>query len=63
MNGRLAYTLLYLGSENFNGESIFTHLSRKDIADFAGISTESTVKLLKIFEKDSGLDLFTQILL
>jgi CRP-like cAMP-binding protein len=52
MNGRLAETLLYLSSENFDGENIFSFLSRKDIADFAGISTESAVKLLKTFEKD-----------
>jgi CRP/FNR family transcriptional regulator len=31
---------------------IFQLLSRKDIADFTGISTESTVKLLKTFEKE-----------
>jgi CRP-like cAMP-binding protein len=31
---------------------IFQLLSRKDLADFAGISTENTVKLLKLFEKE-----------
>lgn len=29
----------------------------KDLADFAGISTESTVKLLKIFEKEGLIEL------
>jgi CRP/FNR family transcriptional regulator len=57
MNGRLADTLLYLGADNFNGEEIFTTLSRKDIADFAGISTESAVKLLKTFEKEGLIEL------
>lgn len=52
MNGRLADTLLYLGSDTFKNENVYAFLSRKDIADFAGLSTESTVKLLKIFEKD-----------
>jgi CRP-like cAMP-binding protein len=57
MNGRLADTLLYLDNmKNENGE-IFQLLSRKDIADFAGISTESAVKLLKNFEKDGLLEL------
>lgn len=51
MNGRLAGALLYLWKEQV-GEDIFPYLSRKDIADFAGLSTESTVKLLKSFEKD-----------
>lgn len=57
MNGRLADTLLYLDSDLFAGENIFIRLSRKDIADFAGISTESAVKLLKSFEKDGIIKL------
>jgi CRP/FNR family transcriptional regulator len=52
MNGRIADALLYLSSDEFASLDMFTHLSRKDIADFAGLSTESTVKLLKSFEKD-----------
>ena len=57
MNGRLADALLYLSPEVLSGESIFSSLSRKDIAEFAGISTESTVKLLKAFEKDGHIKL------
>lgn len=52
MHGRLADVLLYLDSMHYNNERIFSYLSRKEIADFAGLSTESTVKLLKGFEKD-----------
>ena len=52
MNGRLADTLLYVDSLKTEKPEIFQLLSRKDLADFAGISTESTVKLLKQFEKD-----------
>jgi hypothetical protein len=33
-------------------EDIFLLLTRKDLADFAGISLESAVKLLKAFEND-----------
>jgi CRP-like cAMP-binding protein len=57
MNGRLADTLLYLDSLKIETSEIFQLLSRKDLADFAGISTESTVKLLKIFEKDGLIEL------
>jgi CRP/FNR family transcriptional regulator len=57
MNGRLADAILYLSSDNFAGEELFTALSRKDIADFAGISTESAVKLLKTFEKEGLISL------
>ena len=52
MNGRIADTLLYIDSLKAENPDIFQLLSRKDMADFAGISTESGVKLLKSFEKD-----------
>jgi len=57
MNGRLADALLYIDSINDGTEDVFSLLSRRDIADFAGISTESTVKLLKAFEKDGLIKL------
>ena len=57
MNGRLADTLIYLDGLKQVYEGIFQLLSRKDIADFAGISTESAVKLLKNFEKDALISL------
>lgn len=52
MNGRMADTLLYLTSEEFTGVDITSLLTRKDIAEFSGLSTESTVKILKTFEKE-----------
>ena len=57
MNGRIADALLYLDNLKADHPDIFQLLSRKDIADFAGISTESTVKLLKSFEKDGLIQL------
>lgn len=57
MNGRIADTLLYLNDLKRASPEIFQLLSRKDIADFAGISTESCVKLLKNFEKDGLIEL------
>jgi CRP-like cAMP-binding protein len=57
MNGRLADTLLYIENLKNENNEIFQLLSRKDIADFAGISTESAVKLLKSFEKDGLIKL------
>ncbi len=53
MPGKLADALLYLSSDIFKDNNIFSKLSRKDIADFTGMSTESAVKLLKSFEKDN----------
>jgi len=57
MNGRLAETLLYLNGIKREYPEIFQLLARKDVADFAGISTESAVKLLKTFEKDGLISL------
>jgi CRP-like cAMP-binding protein len=57
MNGRMAETLLYIDTFRVENPEIFQLLSRKDIADFAGISTESAIKLLKNFEKDGMIGL------
>jgi CRP/FNR family transcriptional regulator len=51
MNGRLAEILLYMDGMKAENPEIFQLLSRKDLANFAGISVESAVKLLKSFEK------------
>jgi len=56
-NGRMASVLLSLAPENFGGEDLFRHLSRRELADFAGISTEGAVKVLKSFEKDGLIKL------
>ncbi|MCE1198902.1 MAG: Crp/Fnr family transcriptional regulator [Marinilabiliales bacterium] len=52
MHGRMADTLLYLDAVRSEHPELFPLLSRRDIADFAGISMESAVKLLKSFEKE-----------
>lgn len=57
MNGRLADALLYLDKLKNEFPDIFPLLTRKDLADFAGISTESTVKLLKSLEKEGVIGL------
>ncbi len=53
-HGKMAATLLYLGQESFADDSPFQYLNRKDIADFAGISLEGSIKILKEFE-DEGI--------
>ena len=61
MNGHMADALLYLSSENFAGLEVTALLTRKEIADFAGISTESAVKILKSFEKEGIIALADKI--
>jgi CRP/FNR family transcriptional regulator len=55
MPGRLATAILYLAEKG--GKDIFNHLSRKDLAGFANINAESTIKLLKEFEQDGIISL------
>jgi hypothetical protein len=45
MHGRIADALLYIDGLKAENPEIFQLLSRKDMADFAGISTESAEKL------------------
>ncbi|HUW93619.1 MAG TPA: Crp/Fnr family transcriptional regulator [Bacteroidales bacterium] len=56
-NGRMATVLLHLDPENFGGEDLFRLLSRRELAGFAGISTEGAVKVLKNFEKEKLISL------
>lgn len=60
MNGRFAETLLYIDSFKIEYPHVFQLLTRKDLADFAGISTESAVKLLKALEKEGAIQLNTK---
>lgn len=57
MRGKLASALIYLSSEAFKHENVFSYLSRQDIADFASISVESVIKFLKEFEKEGIISL------
>jgi CRP/FNR family transcriptional regulator len=57
MRGKLASSVLYLSDEEFLKENVFQYLTRQEIADFAGISTESAIKFLKEFEKEELIKL------
>lgn len=57
MHGRLADILLYLCSDELTKENIFSYITRKDIADFACISTESVVRLLTELKNDKIIEL------
>ncbi len=52
MMGRMAESLLYINGFKERYPEIFTLLTRKHIGDFAGITTESAVKILKTLDKE-----------
>jgi len=53
MHGKLATSLLYLTDESFFNSDIMSKLSRKDLAQFSNLSTESTVRILTEFKKEN----------
>lgn len=52
MHGRLADVILYLCSDEFEGLDIYESITRKDIAEMSGMSSESAIRLLTEFKND-----------
>lgn len=52
MHGRLADVLIYLNQEEFQTLDIYEYISRKDLAGLAGISVESSIRILSEFKTD-----------
>lgn len=52
--GRMADVLFYLDQSRFREHAIYDHLSRKELADMAGITMESAVRILSEFDR-SGI--------
>lgn len=50
--GRIAEILIYLMEDVFRSEFIPSSISRKDVAELAGMSTESAVRMLSELKKD-----------
>jgi len=58
--GRVADVLLYLSGEVFQGLTIPSIISRKDIAELAGMSTESAVRILSELKNDGIIRTFKE---
>jgi CRP/FNR family transcriptional regulator, polysaccharide utilization system transcription regulator len=56
-HGKLATALLYLADEQFIGTNIFELVSRKDLADLASISLESTNKILQELKNERIIEI------
>lgn len=50
--GRLAQTLLYLNEPYFQTEQVYEYLTRREIAELAGMSLDSALKLLNDLKQD-----------
>jgi CRP-like cAMP-binding protein len=52
MHGRLADVIIYLCSSEFEGLDVFDSITRRDIAEMSGMSSESAIRLLTEFKND-----------
>lgn len=57
MHGKFATTLLYLTQGEYLKNETLNKLSRKDLAEFSNLSTESTVRIINEFKKEGLISL------
>lgn len=55
--GRLADLLLCLAGNIFKSQVFDLHLTRKELAELAGMSTENVIRILKNFQEDGLLEI------
>ena len=55
--GRLADLLLCLSGNIFKSKIFLLDLTRKELAELAGMSTENVIRILKQFQKDELISL------
>ncbi len=52
LNGRIADAILHLAQNVYNSDEFNMQLTRKDVADFCGMSTESAIRIMKELHND-----------
>jgi CRP/FNR family transcriptional regulator, polysaccharide utilization system transcription regulator len=57
LHGRIADAILHLSRVIYKADEFNMLLTRRDIADFCGMSTESAIRILKEFHNDKIVDL------
>jgi CRP/FNR family transcriptional regulator len=50
--GKMAYTLLYLFEEVYENKEQSISISKHDLADLSAVSRDSSVKILRDFQKE-----------
>ena len=58
LKGRVAYLLLYFSNTIFFSEEFDLPLSRKEMADYVGMTTENVIRTLSEFRKDGILKIY-----
>lgn len=57
IHGRFADVLLYLLGDKLRNEDVYRYLSRKEIAEMAGMSVESMIRLFNEFKNDQIIEI------
>jgi CRP/FNR family transcriptional regulator len=60
--GRVCDSLIYLSEKVFENNIIETSISRKDIAEFSGLSTENLVRILSDLKKDNIIGINNKVI-
>jgi CRP/FNR family transcriptional regulator len=56
--GRVAYVLLYFSKEIYNSRIFDLPVSRKEIADFIGMSTANVIRTMSEFKKEGIINIY-----
>ena len=63
LRGRVAHILLYFSKEVYHSEEFDLPLSRKEIAEYVGMTTENVIRTLSEFRKDGILKIYGKTIL
>jgi CRP/FNR family transcriptional regulator len=58
LRGRVAYLLLYFSEDVYSSEEFDLPLSRKEMAEYVGMTTENVIRTLSEFRKDGILKIY-----
>ncbi|MFC2087723.1 Crp/Fnr family transcriptional regulator [Bacteroidota bacterium] len=62
LRGRIAYILLIFANEIYFKDEFELPVSRKEIAEFIGITTENVIRTLSEFRKDNLIKIYGKLI-
>ncbi len=62
LNGRVAYILLFFKEHIFNSNEFELPVSRKEIAEYIGMTTENVIRTLTEFRKDKIIKIYGKVI-
>jgi CRP/FNR family transcriptional regulator len=62
LNGRIAYILLFFSNDIYHSNSFKLPVSRKEIAEYIGMTVENVIRTLSEFRKDGIIKIFGPVI-